>query len=66
MIIIDTRQRSAAQQMGEKSLCKCRKTEDFIKIFLSFTSSLQGLTTFSKKSDRVEEYFLLITKKKEN
>lgn len=27
-------------------LCKCRKTEDQIEIFLSFTSTLQGLTTF--------------------
>lgn len=52
------------KQMGEKSLCKCRKTEDFIKIFLSFTSTLQGLTTLLKRAIALEEYFLLITTKK--
>lgn len=66
MIIIDTRQRSAAEQMGEKSLCKCRKTEDFIKIFLSFTSSLQGLTTLQEaRSSWINFCFNNQTKKKE-
>jgi hypothetical protein len=30
-----------------KIFCGCRKVEDFIEIFLSFTQTLQGLTTVS-------------------
>lgn len=31
----------------ERSFCGCRKAEDFDEIFLSFTQTLQGLTTLS-------------------
>lgn len=31
----------------ERSFCECRKAEDFDEIFLSFTQTLQGLTTLS-------------------
>lgn len=54
-------------------LLECRKTEDFVKIFLSFTQTLQGLTTFwhelmkiIKEYQIVWEYFILNTKKNKN
>lgn len=54
-MIIDTRQPVASTRRAEKNLffCSesllCRKTEDHTEIFLSFTLTLQGLTTFLRR-----------------
>lgn len=49
--------------------CGCRKAEDFIEIFLSFTQTLQGLTTRNfravLKSDREAAHWEVAENKKE-
>lgn len=38
------------------NLCKCRKAEDHTEIFLSFTSTLQGLTTLLERGEKKLNY----------